>query len=75
LYSRCSASENWLPPKEMSRQNTLWPRATIVDVGHRAPHVDQRDHLERVEVVVDLVAVLHREGVDVDQRRVAARPD
>ncbi len=36
-------------------------------------HVHERDHLERIEVVVRLVGVLEREGVDVDQHRHLAR--
>jgi hypothetical protein len=68
LNSRWSASVNWLPPNEMSRQNTVVPRARMLMLVTARAHVDQRHHLERVEVVVDLVGVLHREGVDVDQR-------
>ena len=73
LNSRCSASVNWLPPKEMSRQKTVRAAGQDVDVGHPGAHVDQRHDLARVEVVVHLVGVLHREGVDVDQRRGLAR--
>src|SRR5687768_18188277 len=66
-----------MPPPPRS---TLFPYTTLfrstarhdVDVGDRCAHVDERDHLERVEVVVDLVAVLHREGVNVDEGGSAA---
>ena len=40
--------------------------AQDVDVDGAGTEVDQRDDLQRIEAVVDLVGVLEREGVDVD---------
>ncbi len=37
LNSRCSASVNWLPPNEMSRQKTVWPRARMLMLVTSAP--------------------------------------
>ena len=53
----------------MSRVKTDWSPLEDVDVGRAGAGVEQHDHRVGVDAVVDLVGVLEREGVDVDDHR------
>ena len=44
-----------------------------IDVGRARARIEQHDHGARLDSVIDLVRVLQREGVDVDDDRRAAR--
>ena len=56
----------------MSRVKTDWSPLQDVDVGRARAGVEQHDDGAGLDAVVDLVGVLQREGVDVDDDRGAA---
>ena len=70
------ASVYWLPPTAMSRLKIEVAPLMMLMFMIEAPDVQQRDHAAGVDAVVDLVAVLEGEDVDVhDLRRLAGLAD